>query len=581
VVLKQANQLSLGRRWLRTILVATSIVIALGLLLVQMARAPETYPWGDTAITSIATLSAARGSLATGAYSRFQWNHPGPLLYQLLAPLYAVSGHREISIKWTVLMLNVAALAGLLSVVARPAPWLSILIALALTPLVYREQRLLFWTWNPIVPLLPMALATAVSARIATGTLRFLPLFCALGSFAVQAHVGFAPVVLTLSVMTMAVLAWRIRRQPFDPAQQELGRLALMSAVVMVVLWAVPVVHEFSTSDRNLSKLAEFFFTTPRPERGWATTFAIAANQLVGPLTRGWELTTNVEAPSTASWPILVGAAVQFPLLLGASILAFRRGAAFHGAFALTALMTSGVGLLAVRAIVGPVSDYLVVWLAVQGALNLAVIAAEALHLVVASPGRPVAARGETPAAFDGRCIPGGSVAPPLNTPGIRGRRALPPGRLARLGATLAFHHGLLACRWMLVAYVSAAAVLGGTRLVGKHAADARSTIVRTLATDLEQYCRREGIDRPLLRFSGPAWQVAVGLVLQFYKSGRAIALPDDRLYLVGDPFKATGREPAEFYLMFQDDTALPAGTTRHEWLTTHGSYRLVRVFRD
>src|SRR5438477_12412651 len=58
---------------------------------------------------------------------------------------------------------------------------------------------------------------------------------------------------------------------------------------------------------------------------------------------------------------------------------------------------------------------------------------------------RALAARGESLAAFDGRCIPGGCVAPPSNTAGILGRRALPAGRLARLGATPDFHHGLLA----------------------------------------------------------------------------------------------------------------------------------------
>src|SRR5205809_2819077 len=54
-------------------------------------------------------------------------------------------------------------------------------------------------------------------------------------------------------------------------------------------------------------------------------------------------------------------------------------------------------------------------------------------------------ARGESLAAFDERCIPAGGVAPPSNTPGILSRRALPAGRLARLGATPDFHHGLLA----------------------------------------------------------------------------------------------------------------------------------------
>src|SRR5436309_5118782 len=57
-----------------------------------------------------------------------------------------------------------------------------------------------------------------------------------------------------------------------------------------------------------------------------------------------------------------------------------------------------------------------------------------------------LAARGESLAAFDGRCIPAGCVVPRSNTPGILGRRALPAGRLARLGATPDFHHGLLRC---------------------------------------------------------------------------------------------------------------------------------------
>jgi hypothetical protein len=59
-------------------------------------------------------------------------------------------------------------------------------------------------------------------------------------------------------------------------------------------------------------------------------------------------------------------------------------------------------------------------------------------------PSRLLAACGESLAAFDRRCIPAGCVAPPSNTPGILGRRALPPGRLAGLGATPDVHHGLL-----------------------------------------------------------------------------------------------------------------------------------------
>jgi hypothetical protein len=55
-----------------------------------------------------------------------------------------------------------------------------------------------------------------------------------------------------------------------------------------------------------------------------------------------------------------------------------------------------------------------------------------------------LAARGATPTAFVRRCIPSGCVAPPSNIPDILGRRALPAGRIAGLGATSDLHHGLL-----------------------------------------------------------------------------------------------------------------------------------------
>src|ERR1700730_16867312 len=55
-----------------------------------------------------------------------------------------------------------------------------------------------------------------------------------------------------------------------------------------------------------------------------------------------------------------------------------------------------------------------------------------------------LAARGESPSAFGRRCIPPGCVAPRSHTPGILTRPALPAGRIAGLGATPDFHHGLL-----------------------------------------------------------------------------------------------------------------------------------------
>ena len=55
-----------------------------------------------------------------------------------------------------------------------------------------------------------------------------------------------------------------------------------------------------------------------------------------------------------------------------------------------------------------------------------------------------LAARGESPSAFDERRILAACVVPPSNTGRILSRRALSSRRLVRLGATPDFHHGLL-----------------------------------------------------------------------------------------------------------------------------------------
>ena len=58
---------------------------------------------------------------------------------------------------------------------------------------------------------------------------------------------------------------------------------------------------------------------------------------------------------------------------------------------------------------------------------------------------RALAARGESLAAFDRRCIPPRGIARRSNTPGMLPPRAWQDGRLGGLGATRDFHHGLIA----------------------------------------------------------------------------------------------------------------------------------------
>jgi hypothetical protein len=90
-----------------------------------------------------------------------------------------------------------------------------------------------------------------------------------------------------------------------------------------------------------------------------------------------------------------------------------------------------------------------------------------------------LAARSETPPAFGRRCIPADCVAPPSNIPDILGRHALSAGRLATLGATAEFHHGLPKYS-PAIAVVAVALVLAAG---GAEAAD-NATLLRVFLKD-------------------------------------------------------------------------------------------------
>jgi len=79
-----------------------------------------------------------------------------------------------------------------------------------------------------------------------------------------------------------------------------------------------------------------------------------------------------------------------------------------------------------------------------QGILSLLLVLVQLAKHLICCREQPVV---KVPLHSDRRCIPPAYVASRSNTAGIFPRRALPVGRIAGLGATQHFHHGLLAGR--------------------------------------------------------------------------------------------------------------------------------------
>ena len=512
-----------------TLLAFIAALTFLSTAVISTRVAPETYPVADTATTSLYTLRAARGELATGSYSRYGWNHPGPLLYQLLAGPYLLSGGREISLKWAALAINIISLAVLLTLVSRRSALLAVAIIGALAPLLWREQRLLFSAWNPFVPVLALAWAMAAAASLATGrgwrsfwgaACLVIPL-----SLCVQAHAGLI-IPSTICVLAAVVGLWPMATA--TRADRSGLRIPLIWAgLVAAVLWATPLLGEMRNSPSNLGMMATFLLDDHLPRTSWARALFGASYMTLGSFLPGWtvmygEVPRNLPSWLPFGWFVLVTGVAWCALDAG------RRGRHFDAAFAAIAAAVSVAVVVAAKGIIGPVSDYLLLWGTAAGALDVAVVLAA-----------------------------------------ILGRFAI----LRRYAATV--HAPLVAIcllAWTLV---------GGIRLTGKHAEQARDTTVRALSLDLLAYCRTNGITRPLLTYpQGDAWQEAVGIVLQLSKIGHAVAVDDGALFLFGRTFARQGTEDAEFYLMPVASEVLPPHTERTEWVTTRGTYRILKLHR-
>ena len=204
----------------------------------SVATAPDTYPVADTATTSLYALRAARGELQVGSYSRFGWNHPGPLLYQILAVPYAASGKREIAIKWTALAMNVAWLGATLAVVGRRSPRLALALALALAPLLWREQRLLVFAWNPFAPVLALPCAVALAAGLDARSRWRLAAIAGALSFCIQSHAGLVVPAAVVAIAALALWAFAVRAA--GETWWRSPALAIAAATTLV-LWAMPL----------------------------------------------------------------------------------------------------------------------------------------------------------------------------------------------------------------------------------------------------------------------------------------------------------------------------------------------------
>jgi hypothetical protein len=258
------SDLSSGLLWAAALVIALPIVVA-----AARGIAREWLPAGDNGLLYIRTRDVLSGEIPLlGSWSfastraGFDFNHPGPLLYDLLAVPTWLLGPNGMAVGAAVL--NAAAAVGTVLVAARRGGRLTAAVAAAVTATLAwtMGSELLFDPWQPNLLMICFLLYLVLVWSVSSGDLRTLPLLAAVGSLILQTNLSHALLVPSLGAWALVGLLLHLRgRRLGEPdAWPRVRRGALqvgaVTAAVLAACWFQPVLEQlFGEGEGNLSLL--------------------------------------------------------------------------------------------------------------------------------------------------------------------------------------------------------------------------------------------------------------------------------------------------------------------------------------
>ena len=369
-------------RWLRlAAVVAVSIPLVL-LLIPPLVHDGPYSNFGDVAATELAVQRATHLDQSVGAYSRFRWNHPGPLVFYLMAVPYRMLDGQGEALVLGALAINAVAAVWLVVLVGRRCGGRAGLATAAAVSCLYLLLSTWFLTdpWTPPLLVLPASLFIVVCADLALGSRWSLAGAVAVGSYLVQTHVGMTAVVVAAlggSIAAAALSRWK--RVGLRPMSRRGGMAAMSALGIGALLWAPPLWQQVTGRPGNLSLLGRFFLAGGEGHTIGEAAAAMGSGILVVPA----RLHLSEDVGSIAGQaPALVAVVAG---LVAVTALAWRRRQWFAlslGGISLIAAAASFVSLLRVK---GAIHGYLVLW---NGAILLGgVVAAGILATTPSGPG--------------------------------------------------------------------------------------------------------------------------------------------------------------------------------------------------
>jgi hypothetical protein len=368
--------------WLFWIAVAL-VLLPLAALAVHYLSASRFFAGGDTAGIELRTRDVGHHPVLLGLWSRSDWNHPGPALFYLLALPYRLVGSRTSGLQLGAILINGGAILGMALVARRRGGLPLALLTLVGCGILMNALGPVFLSdpWNPRTPVLPFGLLVLLCWSLAYGDVWALPVAVAVASFCVQTHIGYLPLAIPLLVLGCGSFALQAKRGHLEKSglgavnRRHLVRACVVSGVVFAVMWLPPVLDQIFRRRGNIYRVVGYF---THPDGKVATLgdgFRIVAGQFV--IRPPWLSGTDKWLPSTDQ-PALLRSS-PFPVLLLvlaiAAVVLWRRRSFEAALLALTVLVTSAFGIVAVARTIGGLFTYRLKWTWVLGMLGLVAIA--------------------------------------------------------------------------------------------------------------------------------------------------------------------------------------------------------------
>ncbi|MEX1218640.1 MAG: hypothetical protein WEA11_09000 [Acidimicrobiales bacterium] len=321
-------------------------------------------PSGDWALLTLRVEDVGIATPLVGPYSRFGWNHPGPLVYWLLAPPYHFFGNGPDALLTAAALLNALTVCavgvvswrrGRLPLVACTMIAVAVLLH-AMGPTMIRDP------WNPFLTLLPLFLIVLLAWSVLERDHWMWPVLAFYTSFELQSHIGYLPILLSLSAVVI-LISWRQRsfRSLLPDSPRARWWVVGSSVAVVVACWFAVVVDQF-VGTGNLGAIVRYFLSPGDQPAGFGTALHLAADQLQFPAAP-WLGRTELAGTDGA----LLGAgfaALFIPILAMAATLwlALRTRAFTAVRFQCVAIASAFGGILATARVLGPLFDWIVRW---------------------------------------------------------------------------------------------------------------------------------------------------------------------------------------------------------------------------